>query len=91
MKCMKKEREKRFRTLTKRLRLRLGRKLEWEEVFGEKKWFGSREKREIEIFEFEQNWVRPIKNKSSINLEILRINPEISIKEACIEVLLSFY
>ena len=56
---MKKEIEKRFKTLTKGFRLRLGRKLEWEEVFGEKKRFGLREKREIEIFEFEQNWVRP--------------------------------
>ena len=43
---MKKEREKRFRTLTKGLRLGLSWKLEWEKVFGEKKWFRLREKRE---------------------------------------------
>ena len=46
MKCIKKERGKRFRTLTKGLRLGLGRNLEWEKVFGEKKWFGPRKKRE---------------------------------------------
>ena len=46
MKCMRKEKKERFRTLTKGLRLVLGRNLEWEKVFGEKKWFGLREKRE---------------------------------------------
>jgi len=46
MKFMKKERGKRFRTLTKGLRLGLGRNLEWEKVFGERKWFGLRKKRE---------------------------------------------
>ena len=35
-----------FRTLTKGLRLGLGRKLEWEKDFGEKKGFGLREKKE---------------------------------------------
>ena len=38
---MEKERGKRFRTF----RLGLGQKLEWEKVFGEKKWIGLREKR----------------------------------------------
>ena len=36
----------RYRTLTKGLRLGLGRNLEWEKDFGEKIRFGSREKRE---------------------------------------------
>ena len=46
MKCMKKRRKGRFRTLTKGLRLGLGRNLEWEKVFGENNVFRSREKRE---------------------------------------------
>ena len=36
----------RYRTLTKGLRLGLGRNLEWEKVFGENNVFRSREKRE---------------------------------------------
>ena len=46
MKYMKKRRKGRFRTLTKGLRLGLGRNLEWEKVFGENNVFRSREKRE---------------------------------------------
>ena len=59
MKCMKKRRKGRFRTLTKGLRLGLGRNLEWEKVFGENNVFRSREKREREIFEMVQNQVEP--------------------------------
>ena len=45
--CMKKkEKEKRFRTLTKGLKLGLGKNLEGRKVFGEKKMFRSRKKRE---------------------------------------------
>ena len=43
---MKKRRKGRFRTLTKGLRLGLGRNLKWEKVFGENNVFRSREKRE---------------------------------------------
>ena len=46
MKCMKNEKKKRFRTLSKRLRLGLGRNLEGKRVFGEKVRFGLREKKE---------------------------------------------
>ena len=46
-------------SLTKGLRLGLGRNLEWEKVFGENNVFRSREKREREIFEMVQNQVEP--------------------------------
>ena len=46
MKYIKNEKKKISRTLTKRLRLGLGRNIEWKKVFGEKVRFESREKRE---------------------------------------------
>ena len=46
MKCMKIEKKKRFRALTKWKKLGLGQNLEGRKLFGEKKKFGSREKRE---------------------------------------------
>ena len=42
---MKNEKKKRFRTLTKELKLELGRKIEGRKDFSEKRMFGSREKR----------------------------------------------
>ena len=46
MKMHEEGEKERFRTLTKGLRLGLGQNLEWEKVFGEKRRFVSREKRE---------------------------------------------
>ena len=43
---MKEGKMKRLRTLTKRKMLGLGWNLEGRKIFGEKEWFGSREKRE---------------------------------------------
>ena len=45
MKYIKNEKKKISRTLTKRLRLGLGRNIEWKKVFGEKVRFESREKK----------------------------------------------
>ena len=47
MKWMRNERKKKFRPLTKGLKLDRGRKYDGKKDFGENGWFGSREKREI--------------------------------------------
>jgi len=58
MKCMKKGKKNRYRTLTKRLRQGIGQNLDGRRDFGEKKVFWiKREVREIEIFEKVQNQV----------------------------------
>ena len=87
MKCMKNEKKKRFRTLSKRLRLGLGRNLEGKRVFWWKgKVWIEREEREIKMFKFEMNRVKPqiyieirslidwegIENKNLIDWEVSR-------------------